>query len=243
MIPAIPAVDAASAAAGPSSNFTSKNTRYSCFFPASTRPFAASSHGITRSLTPNTVVDGTVALRPPYIHLGCARRCRYGHKKQSACNLFPNPHRFSLELTRHTVYSPPSAFAASCCGLSPRRICGPVVAVSVSPSAEIQIAAASASDFTIAFPFAGPTSSSVVDSASDAVPVFATMLSAYFVFNGFPLSGSMMCPAVSIPTRLAGVCSDVDTLFSRNITCGSMWFDGSRKCTSHALFLGGAPIP
>ena len=60
MIPAIPAVVAASAAAGPSSSFTSKkHLILPVFSPAATKPFASSSHEITRSLTPNTVVDGT----------------------------------------------------------------------------------------------------------------------------------------------------------------------------------------
>jgi len=55
---------------------------------------------------------------------------------------------------------------------------------------------------------------SVVESASDADPVLATTLTANGVLTGRPSSGSIMCPAESLESRLGGVCSEVETLLS-----------------------------
>ena len=68
--------------------------------------------------------------------------------------------------------------------------------------------------------FSGPTSNNVVESASEAVPVLATALTAKGVLSGAPLSGSIMCPACSGDRRLGGVCSEVETLLSDSMTCG-----------------------
>jgi hypothetical protein len=83
-----------------------------------------------------------------------------------------------------------------------------------------------------ALPFIGPRSSKVVDNASDTDAVFDTALTANAVFRGIPVSGSMIWPAESFPSKLEAVCSDVDTLPSLSMTCGSILFEGSRKCTS-----------
>jgi len=112
----------------------------------------------------------------------------------------------------------------------------------VCPSDETQMAATAAIFLTSSFPFSGPSKSSVVDRASDAVPVLATALTANCVLTGTPLSGSMMWPADSRPSRLGGVCSEVETLLSDNMTWGSTLFDGSLRCTNQPVCSGGAPI-
>jgi hypothetical protein len=52
----------------------------------------------------------------------------------------------------------------------------------------------------------------------------------------------MIWPAESFPSKLGAVCSDVDTLPSLSMTCGSILFVGSRKCTSQPAWPGGDPI-
>src|SRR5437870_4561077 len=58
------------------------------------------------------------------------------------------------------------------------RICGPLEAASTCPSGEIQIAAVPSMALTNSLPFFGPNSNRVVESASEAVAVFATALTA-----------------------------------------------------------------
>ena len=111
-----------------------------------------------------------------------------------------------------------------------------------SPAGEIQIAAVSGIELTRRCPFSGPTRNRVVERASEAVAVFATALTATVVLTGAPVSGSMMCPAELIPIRLAGVCSEVETLLSESQTCGSIFPDGSLRCTSHDDWPGGDPM-
>ena len=48
----------------------------------------------------------------------------------------------------------------------------------------------------------------------NADPVLATTLTANGVLTGRPSSGSIMCPAESLESRLGGVCSEVETLLS-----------------------------
>src|ERR1700732_1309412 len=64
-----------------------------------------------------------------------------------------------------------------------RRRYGPLDTSCVCPSDETQIAPAPATFLTSSLPFSGPTSSSVVESASDADPVSATALTAKGVFT------------------------------------------------------------
>src|SRR5271157_295438 len=127
--------------------------------------------------------------------------------------------------------------------IPPVRIRGPLLAISVWPSGDTQIAATLRIPSTKPLPFSGPTSNKVVERASEAVPVLATTLRAYLVFKGTPVSGSMMWPADSFPRRLLGVCSEVETLFSHSMTWGSILLEGSLKCTSHPACPGGEPIP
>ena len=69
-----------------------------------------------------------------------------------------------------------------------------------------------------------------------------TTLTASAIFSGLPVPGSIMWPAESFPSKLAAVCSEVDTLPSVIMTCGATLFEGSRKCKSHPLWPGGDPI-
>src|ERR1700737_1113139 len=98
------------------------------------------------------------------------------------------------------------------------------------------MAATSVSLLTNSVPLEGPTSNNVVESASEAVAVLATTLTANGVFSGRPLSGSRVGPADCVPgSKLAGVCSEVETLLFDSLTCGSTLLEGSLRCTSHEV--------
>ena len=66
-------------------------------------------------------------------------------------------------------------------------------------------------------------------------------LTANSVSVGLPVSGSIICPAESCASKETAVCSDVDTLSSLSMTCGSILFEGSLKCTSQAVWPGRRP--
>ena len=70
---------------------------------------------------------------------------------------------------------------------------------------------------------------------------FNVTLTANSVLEGVAVSGSTICPAELLPREL-GVCSEVETLSLRSMTCGSMRLDGSLKCTSQAVCPGGELI-
>jgi hypothetical protein len=97
------------------------------------------------------------------------------------------------------------------------KICGPLDAVSDCPLGETQIAAASSIVLTSALPLSGPIKSKVVESASEAVAVFAITLTENSVLEGVAVSGSTICPAELLPRKL-GVCSEVETLSLRSMT-------------------------
>src|SRR5580658_1439196 len=111
------------------------------------------------------------ALRPAHIYFAYRWRNQPRHHQKQNPERLPNLHRFSL--------GPFCRFVPTCVCRSTfvpaNRISGPVDTVCVSPSAATHTAAASGMSLTIALPLSGPTSSNVVDSASEAVPVFATM--------------------------------------------------------------------
>ncbi len=65
---------------------------------------------------------------------------------------------------------------------------------------------------TKGFPAFGPSNSNVVERPSDGVPEGVITLTANWLGEGLPLTGSMMCPADSGPSNEADVCSDVETL-------------------------------
>src|SRR2546421_12349647 len=98
------------------------------------------------------------------------------------------------------------------------RICGPLEAASTCPSGEIQIAAVPGMALTNSLPFFGPNSNRVVESASEAVAVFATALTAMAVFTRKPLSGSIMWAAESFSSKISAVCLEDVTLFSSIMT-------------------------
>src|SRR5207245_10566092 len=102
-------------------------------------------------------------------------------------------------------------------------------------------AAAAALCASMRCPATGPQSNSAVETASEALAVLATTLTAKCVFNGTPLSGSTMCPAKVVAKRLGGVRSDVVRLSSDITIVGSICCDGSRMCTSHPVLPGGDP--
>ena len=83
----------------------------------------------------------------------------------------------------------------------PKRICGPLITVSNRASGAIQIAETSPMRSIRTLPCAGPMSSKVVERMSDIIPVFAMTLTANSVFNGCPVSGSIICPGESFPSN------------------------------------------
>src|SRR5215471_20726175 len=121
-------------------------------------------------------------------------------------------------------------------------ISGPQDVVAVSPVGATQRAAEPGIFSIIFFPAEYPTSRSVVESASDAVAVVAITLTAYGESTGRPVAGSIMCPAELFCSRLGGVCSEVERLFSDSITRGSTRAEGSRRRTSHPGCPLGAPM-
>src|SRR6185437_5182102 len=90
--------------------------------------------------------------------------------------------------------------------------------VCARPSDEIQTAATFGNLFTRSRPFAGPISNKAVERASEAVADSATTLTAVAESRGSPATASMMCPNEGIPSKLGGVCCEVETLFSFNKT-------------------------
>src|SRR5262249_36852724 len=114
-----------------------------------------------------------------------------------------------------------------------RMICGPPITVSISAVGEIHIADTLGICLIRTFPLVGPSTSKLLDSPSAIVPLFAMPLTANSVFKGFPVSGSTIWP-VEVPSREGAVCSDVETLWSLSMTCGSMMREGSLRCNSQA---------
>jgi hypothetical protein len=152
-----------------------------------------------------------------------------------------NTHEFQFLLTTAACACDPGCFA-TLLSFGPVTIIGPLETVYDSPSGAIQIAAIPLIFCSMLPPSCGPSSNNVVESASDAVAVFATTLTANLVLKGIPLPGSIMCPAEEFASRLGGVCSEVEMLASDSIVVGSTFRDGSRMCTAHPVSPGGDPI-
>jgi hypothetical protein len=78
-----------------------------------------------------------------------------------------------------------------------------------------------------------------VESPSVIIPLFAITLTAEFGFQGLPGFGIRQYDRPYCPAEDGAVCSEVELLSSRSMTCGSILREGSRKCTSHAALTGG----